>query len=174
MMKFRASLLIVMTALAHASASQATTWHSRFDCFVKLHYTKMAYGKAVSQVIAHIGIEQLKGASWMGASSETEWADVQDVALKPQDQAFLAQAVLKGESGKIGPYFKNFVVQYWVRFEDGSGMISEVFPIPVSSRRSTSSWQEYEKARSSIVEAAAAQAFWEGTSCVQVEMVSLG
>jgi hypothetical protein len=173
-MKRFAQLLIALTILSHAAQIQATTWHSEFECFVKLHYTQLAFGKTVSHVMAHIGVEQVKGAAWMGSTPETEWANVQDVQLKSEANAFLGQAVLKGESGKIGPYFKNFVVQYWVNFEDGNSFISPVYPIPVRSSQLTYSWEDYEKARSTILEDVSAQSFWQSTSCQKLEKVSLG
>lgn len=173
-MKFVAQLLFALTVLSHGAQIQATTWRSEFECFVKLHYTQVAYGKTVSHVMAHIGVEQLKGAVWTGASSESEWTNVQDIPLKKQGTAFLGQAVLKGETGKVGPYFKDFVVQYWVNFEDGTSTISPVYPIAVQSSQSTYTWEDYEKARSTVVEEASIQPFWESTSCQQIEKISLG
>jgi hypothetical protein len=173
-MKCLAQLLFALTVMSQAAQIQATTWRSEFECFVKLHYTKVAYGKPVSHVMAHIGVEQLKGATWMGAMAETEWANVQNVELKAEGQAFLGQAVLKGETGKIGPYFKNFVVQYWVNFDDGTGFISPVYPITVQNTKSTYSWDDYEKARAMLIEQSNLQPFWESTSCEQIEKITLG
>jgi hypothetical protein len=173
-MKFLAQLLLALTVMSQAAQIQATTWRSEFECFVKLHYTQLAYGKTVSQVMAHIGVEQLKGATWMGATAETEWANVQDVRLKREGQAFLGQAVLKGETGKFGPYFKDFVVQYWVNFEDGTSFISPVYPITVQTTKSTSSWEDYEKARATLIEQSSLQPFWESTSCEQIEKITVG
>jgi hypothetical protein len=62
---------------------------------------------------------------------------------------------MKGETGKFGPYFKDVVVQYWVNFEDGTSFISPVYPITVQTTKSTSSWQECEKARATLIEPAA-------------------
>ncbi len=173
-MKFAAQLLIAWTVLSHAAQTYATTWRSEFECFVKIHFTQVAYGKNVSQVMAHIGVEQWRSPSWMGGKAETEWANVQDVPLKLQANAFLGQAVLKGESGKFGPYLKNFAVQYWVNFQDGSSTITPIYPIPVENSQMTNSWEDYEKIRKTLLDEASIQAFWESTSCQQLEKVTMG
>lgn len=173
-MKLASLLFTALAFFLQAGQVQAATWHSHFECFVKIHYSANAFGRPVRHVMAHLGVEQLVTPSWSVSTPQTEWVDVKDVHLQPKDNAFLGEAVLKGEADKLGPAFQQYVIQYWVTFEDGDTLISPVYPIQVQRTEPVYSWEDYEKLRTSITGELSLEEAWTGTRCQQIEKITRG
>ncbi|MEI8346308.1 MAG: hypothetical protein WCG27_02495, partial [Pseudomonadota bacterium] len=91
------------------------------------HFTTVAYNKEVESVRAHIGVVQQKG------TDKPYWDSVKDLDLERKNGHFYAKGELVGSQGggsgepplaNLGP-----VVQYFVKFKDGSTLISETWGI---------------------------------------------
>ena len=93
----------------------------------KVHYTKVAFGKKSKSVTAHLGVK----VNSYPSGSDVFWQDVQDLDLEKGAESFSANIVLKGIGGKNGPTLLGPVVQYWVRFQDGTMTVSRVYDIEV-------------------------------------------
>jgi hypothetical protein len=97
-----------------------------------LHYSKVAYGKAVKEVIAHKGM--LRDCSKFDGT-EPYWTDVKDIPLEGfQEFAhFGTKAIILDHGSTYEPCHTQPIVQYWVTFEDGSQKIEEPTKIELKS-----------------------------------------
>lgn len=118
--------------LVASSPALATSGHETSTYFVRFHFTASAFGKGVAAVYAHAGVRTIPPHSWQDRSEI--WKYVRHVEMKRFGDHFFAKAPLTGGGGSDGEVDLGPVVQYWVYFEDGSELITEAVPVPVTRR----------------------------------------
>lgn len=95
--------------------------------YVDVHYSAIDSGQPVDSVVAHLGVEKIFPDQ---VRKEMIWESVKDVSLEKKGDAFVGSVSLYGTgySGSLATK-STPVVQYFVRYVDGSIKISPVFKI---------------------------------------------
>ena len=156
-----------------------TSWSYDIESFCKFHYSSVAYEKPVSTVVAHIGVLAEKPLFSGAASGDYHWQNVQDVNLgqasSPSSVDFSGSAILRSSGGKFGDRILYPVVQYFVGFADGTGLISEVYELNVTKtlqfERYSTGW---EAERELMREAFYSDEPILSSSCEEFILVSIG
>lgn len=119
--------LIALSISAVATNASATTFSSSHSFITFLHFDKIAFGKTVVEVYAHVGALE-KNANYRGGNFY--WENVQHIKMEAKGNHFFAQAKIHGSSSYETNYCQGAIVQYWVRFADGTSMITQDTMIP--------------------------------------------
>jgi len=126
-------MLILFAVLCAVSSAFATTLSGQDVYYVDYNFSGNAFSKNVTSVMVHTGI--LRGEkSGCGISTSPYWDSVQDVEMKQVGDHFFAQARLTVGLGECQPSIDGPIVQYWVTFEDGSTLKTDVAYIPITSQ----------------------------------------
>ncbi|SMF18945.1 hypothetical protein [Pseudobacteriovorax antillogorgiicola] len=137
--------IILSSFMAHTAF--ATSWNFNSTTLCKLHYSSTAYGKEVESVVAHTGLYTEKGSYTGIPSGVFFWSDIQDISLDRKDPSspLVGNVVLSGSGGQWRDTVLYPVVQYFVTFNDGSSLISNVHEIEIIKEISSRDYREYTK-----------------------------
>ncbi len=123
--------LFALSAVGAVNSLQASEMPATSGYFCQLHYTKNAYGKPVASVLAHTGVEK----KCAGTGNTVTWDDIKDrqLAASTDGEQFQGKILMLGKtsSNNAEACTLSPVVQFWVKFEDGSEKIEEVAPMQV-------------------------------------------
>lgn len=129
MFKLALALSIALSSSAFASSA---SYKSQY--YVRFHFSEKAYGKTVKSVFVHTGVSVDTSSPYYETPNPV-WQDVNDVQLHKTGDHFFVRTQLKasyfissGGIRKVAP-----VAQYWVTFEDGSKLVTDVYDIPVKT-----------------------------------------
>jgi hypothetical protein len=130
---FRGKLVLSLLLSLASAGAEASVIDSDGYYAVDVHYSTVAYGKAVASVLAHLGVET-RHPVFTGRPDT--WQDVSDVTLEKGESGFVGRVGLRaqGYSGSISATLTP-VIQYFVSFQDGTSLISEVQPIAIEGRK---------------------------------------
>jgi len=92
------------------------TWTTRHTYFIKLHFSRSAYGKQVSAVRAQVAVKMQEPPSRGG---EIYYEDCRVIDLEPRYDHLFAKVELTALSSHVCPRAKGVVVRYEVEFDNG-------------------------------------------------------
>ncbi len=118
-------VLTMISALLIGSTAFGSTMILNRTYYCTYHFSKTAWDKPVSSVIAHTGI-WTKYDNVIIRPNPIEWQDIKDVQLAAKDDHFFGKGDLSGQIyvGSLQTQDKP-IVQFWVTYQDGSTQILE-------------------------------------------------
>jgi hypothetical protein len=131
------ALMVALLALLVPAAASATSWHQRDDFQIKFHFGKDYFGKQVTGVYAHVGIQ--KHDDQCGKKGVPYWdsSTVQHVKLKAKGDHYYGAIVIRTGTGECQPRILGPMVQYWVYVKGGGtkAQITKDVSVPTSTVR---------------------------------------
>jgi hypothetical protein len=123
----------MLAALLPATAF-ATSWKQTDTFFIKLNFGNKYFGKEVTGVYAHVGIQKIHNTC--GFRGVDYWDKVQHVQMTKKGDHFFKAIIINDAMSECAPTIKGPVVQYWVYVQgQKKEMLTQTVAIPTNHIR---------------------------------------
>ena len=168
----RTALLLGLALIIGVGVAHAHYYQLHYTHFLKFSAPGVATAKEVASATVRYGVLAMPplhqpGMPW-GMPFKPFWAGEKSMALERKGDHFFAKARIDVSECDGGPQMGPVMVEYTLKFKDGSDLILREQSVKIETQANTSDYESYNRAMAEAGKAFNAAADAKETSCSSV------